>query len=351
MYEELYSIIGEWEKQNTRRALFRRNGDDLSLFQYIAAQPVHATGLREQIIDHVVKTIKAGYPQKGRSHELRFGVEHRGLTKRWRSGADLAVKKLISLSTTSFVHYGKIHEDGEHGWQQYWNEIVPFLEFLVRFEPLVRENLVIPTATHSSYYNIGDFSGDPDDRREEGTGKEVLHLNFDLEEIEKQFFELRDPNFKPPPGAVEIFLPHLKHVDMQAIVRLRKDERDAFIRYHQYLSNFFRDSAAVNDEGSIVDLLQKIDEGVRKTEATLNRVTKKETYSGSGVAVGLLSMGLGLFMPPDIAEYIRAVVGGATASAGLQYLSSRHASLAEVKDADFYFPWRLHHLNKSKEWT
>lgn len=338
MYEKLYKTLDKWQEGNESNSLLKVIEAD----KRVDASP----RLRTEIIDHVVSTIKAGYPRKPSAHELRCGVEHNGLTKKGVSGADLVVKKLLSLSTTSFIHCGHIHENSEIGFQQYWNDIVPFLDFVVRYRPLVEENLIVPIASYSFREDIGDF-GHRDDVTETQIGKEILHLNLSIEEIEKQFFESPNLDYKSPPGSVEIFLPHLKTVDMQTIVRLRRDEQDAFIRYHRYLSDFFRDSAVISNERSIVDCLQRIDEGVRETDVALNLLKKKNIYNGLALSVGLSSVALCLFLPSEIAEYIRAVVGGATGVAALHYVASTQDSSAKIKNADFYFPWLLHKESKT----
>lgn len=279
--------------------------------------------------------------------EFRCGVEQQSLVKKGYGEADLVVKKLVSVSTTGFIHCGSIDRysgDVHTGFVLSWAGFGSFLKLLLRYRHLVEGHLIIPAASYGWVENTGD----------EFTASEVTHasigkdalkaleVNLDVDEIDQRSFESPESGHKTPVGAVEIFLPHLKDIDVETIVRLRGDEQDAFIRYHRYLSAFFHDSSRARDEKSIVECLQQIDEGVRETQASFEGIRKKNLYSGLRFGIGLSTAVLCLFMPHAISEYIRAVVGGATGVAGFEYLASRNKSLEEIRNADFYFPWLLH---------
>jgi hypothetical protein len=300
--------------------------------------------LGDRIFEHVWKEterLQRFGPSPG---EFRCGVEQQGLVKRGDNGADLVIKKLLSMSTTSFIHCGSISRysgDVHTGYVLSWEGFGSFLRLILRYRNLVEGNLIIPSASYSFVESIGDLY-DLDEVTHANIGKDALKVNLDIDEVEQQFFETPNRGYQAPVGAVEIFLPHLMDISIETIARLRSKEQDAFIRYHRYLSEFFHDSSKISDESSIVECLQRVDEGVRETQALFDGIRKKNLYSGLGVAVGLLSAVLCLFMPHDVAEYIRAVVGGATGAASFKYLASRHQSLTEVRNADFYFPWLLH---------
>jgi len=281
--------------------------------------------------------------------EFRCLVEHRSLLDRGPTGSDLVVKKLISLSTTSFIHCGSATEhlgDVHTGYAFSWPEIGNFVKVLRRYESLVRENFIVPAASWTLEDDTNDDNLGP--RYESlvikriDIGKKDFRLNLEIEEVERQILEIADPTFPPPAGAVEIFLPHLEHVSIDAIVRFRKQEEDAFVRYHRCLSEFFQESGRIKDERSIVECLRKVDEGVRETEAAMRALSRKQVYGGLGIGLGLSCVALCLFLPRDISEYIRAMLGGATGVALFQHLASRQDSTRSPRRADFYFPWLLH---------
>jgi hypothetical protein len=63
------------------------------------------------------------------------------------------------------------------------------------------------------------------------------------------------------------------------------------------------------------------------------------------LAVGVTSSALCIVAPEEVAEYVRALVGGATAAAGFKYFSTRQTAGDRAKDTDFYFPWLLSRLS------
>jgi hypothetical protein len=140
------------------------------------------------------------------------------------------VKKLLSMSTTSFIRCGSISRysgDVHDGYMLSWEDFGPFLKFAIRHRPLVEGNMIVPAASYEFTESIGDSCDDKVTHA--SVGRDSVKVNLDIAEIEKQFFEQRDESFKLPVGAVEIYLPHLKDVDIETIVKLRQHERDAFI--------------------------------------------------------------------------------------------------------------------------
>jgi hypothetical protein len=279
--------------------------------------------------------------------EFRCGVEQESLLKRGYGDADLVVRKLVSMSTTSFIHCGAISRysgDVHDGYSASWDAFGQFLSLIFRYRQAVESNLVIPTVSYSFVESIGDLSDETVTHA--NFGRDSLNVNLEIGEIDRQFLETERPAHEVPVGTVDILLPHLKNVSLETIVRLRVNEQESFIRYHRCLSKFFHDASKVTNEQGILDCLLQIDQGIRESEASFNVMRKKNLYSGLGLAVGLSSAVLCLFLPHELAEYIRAVIGGATGVAAFKYLAAQQDSAAEIRKSAFYFPWLLHQNSK-----
>lgn len=235
--------------------------------------------LASRLLHFVSGEVKRLAEQSRLRGEFRCAVEEVSLSKHGTNHTETVLKKLVSLSTTSYIHCGEISQDDDVSpGGLVWRAFGRFLRFAIRYRSLVESNLVIPTAIYAQ--RNSDMGGIECERTY--IGKDSLKVNLDLTEIEQQFFEFADNSNRPPVGAVEIFLPHLSGIDMNAILRLRQSEEDAFIRYHRHLTTFFDESARANNERKILHCLQKIDEGVRETQTVFNAVRSKNIYSGLG---------------------------------------------------------------------
>src|SRR5437016_1979121 len=113
MYEELYQYLDETHIGEA---------DIDSLLVAINAD-IH---LREKIVwpirDEIQRVANLKFPK----HEFRCGIEHQSLSNKMESDADLIVKKLVSLTTTRFVHCGLINEyavDVHDGYSLSWSDI------------------------------------------------------------------------------------------------------------------------------------------------------------------------------------------------------------------------------------
>lgn len=302
---------------------------------------------QDSAINSLRKLQKYSFPK----NEFRCGIEHLSLMKRWNTDADTAIKKLVSMSTTSFIHCGQIVKHiGEYSTDDYgpsWESkgLESFLSFLVRYKKLIQSNIIIPIPSYRYFntYNSGDF-GHPEDIEEtdyEKIDKGLLNIDLDLDDIKKQFFETRNSNLDTPIGSVELYLPHLENIDFKTIVKLRKTEEEAFIKYHRHLSDLLNNPSNVKNERTILDCLRKVDEGVRETESSFKAIRANNLYKGLGLGVGLACTSLLLFLDKEIAEYIQAVLGGATGVGGFNYLASRRSSRENARKSDFFFPWLL----------
>jgi hypothetical protein len=293
--------------------------------------------------------VMATHPFKRRNNdEFRCGIEHISLIKRWDSDADIAIRKLLSISTTTIIHCGTIIEhqgDMHNGYYKYWDGINSFLKIISRYRELVEANFIVPIPSYSftNDDDMGDFNN-PEDRLNinKEIGKETLEINLEIEDIKKQFFELSNSENSLPAGSVDIFLPHFKNITTNEIIKLRMNEQNAFIKYHRYLEKFFLDSSRSYNERDILNCLKDIDNGIREIDSIFKIIKKKNLYNSLGVTVGLSCVALCLFMPKEIAEYIRAIVGGATGVATLKYLASKVESFEKIINKEFYFPWLIH---------
>ena len=212
----------------------------------------------------------------------------------------------------------------------------------------MQNNLIIPVPRIS----IGEREFWPDVNAEGGEivsrwDSEKIKVSLDYDELEKQLYEIPSQVGTLPIGAIDLYLPHLATVGIDTLIELRENEEYAFIKFQRMLSEFFRDSHFASNEQKLLHCMQEVDEGVRETEEELSLIAKKRLYSGAGVSVGLIATTLCLYCKPEVAEYVQALVGGATTIAALKHFAMKQEKKGELKRSDFYFPWLVHSKSKS----
>lgn len=273
-------------------------------------------------------------------------ISNQSLTQQNDVNPHTPLKKLVSMTTSSYVHFGNFHRERHYsGTNNDWNQGRDFINFLLEHKNLVKDNYLVPTFDHKEVENADDW-GNSDPRSEwkiytYSTGKEAYKVNLDLSEVKKQFFEIPSQT-RLPFGSVDLFLPHLEKIDFKTIISLRKKEGNAFIRYHRYLKDFIEKMEGADDEKKILYAMEEVDDGIRQVEEKFKIIKSSNAFINSSILVGLASIGLCIFLPEEIAEYIEAVAGGTAGATALKYFSSVKESKLKTKDNDFYFPLMLH---------
>lgn len=273
-------------------------------------------------------------------------ISHQSLTQQKGANPYTPLKKLVSMTTSSYVHFGNFHRERHYsGHNNNWSQAKDFISFLLEHKDLVKDNYLVPTFDHKEVDNADDW-GNSDPITEwktytYSTGKEAYKINLDLSEVKKQFFEIPSQT-KLPFGSVDLFLPHLEKIDFKTIISLRKKEENAFIRYHSYLKDFILKMEGADDERKILYAMEEVDDGIRQVEEKFKIIKSSNAFINSSILVGLASIGLCIFLPEEIVEYIEAVAGGTAGATALKYFSSVKESKLKTKDNDFYFPLMLH---------
>ena len=311
------------------------------------------TWYRNSVASEVYWEIARNVEEEGGFLQLpgfRLIVQGDSLASRKQQLQKTIFKKLVSMTTSSLFQFGQIEHDAL-GFGDPFNRWEPlaqdqFVQFLLRNNSVIKSNLLVPVAT-LHYTKIEGWS-----EEKERTVKETFRIDkssfgisLDYEELYSQLSEA-PARTTPPAGAISLYLPHLTNVDLKDIVRLRENEQEAFIRYHRTLLRLFEDSKIADNEHTLLYAMREADDGIRRVRETFENLRRSSRYSTAGIVVGLASAALCVIAPKEVAEYLRALVGGATASAAFQYFSTRRAADDQAKNTDFYFPWLLSELSK-----
>ena len=342
VYDRLFELLDELEIAD----------DSLpAISAALEAKTWHRNTVAQEVFWEIVSNLNPG--EFLRSPGFKMIAQGGSLAKREPQLSGTLVKKFVSMTTSSLFEYGNIENEagGEGDAINIWDRKAQdsFVQFLLKYRSLVEKNLVVPIATIKQTVRDDMGSRLRNDGKREAVGtstyhRETFNVSLDYDELYRQLSET-PARVAPPAGAISLYLPHLANVDLKDIVRLREDEQDAFIRYHRTLSKLFSDSKLAKNEHALLDAMREVDDGIRRTSEAFESVRRSNRYSKIGLAVGITSAALCVVAPEEVAEYLQALVGGATAAAGFKYLSTRQAADDRAKDTDFYFPWRLSKLS------
>lgn len=101
------------------------------------------------------------------------------------------------------------------------------------------------------------------------------------------------------------------------------------------------ESSAAQNESALNYAMRQVDEGIRDFEEEFKSIGNKNKLKGGGILSGVSSVVLCMFAPPEITEYIRAIIGGATGVGAFNYLANRTESKEKIRRSNFYFPWLI----------
>lgn len=151
-------------------------------------------------------------------------------------------------------------------------------------------------------------------------------------------------------------LPVLSNINMDTVLKVRKEEGEAFLVYRDALTSLLRKDAL-----DTKDLKEAFQDIVQPEINKINLIFKNNQKSVLGslktdacIAVGVIGIGLysGIFAP-DVSKLISNI--GICSVGGIAFISNEYAKIKrlingpeEIKDNKYYFLWRLEQENKSR---
>jgi hypothetical protein len=160
------------------------------------------------------------------------------------------------------------------------------------------------------------------------------------------------PSVQVEDVAFELHLPIAKEIPVSSLIKLRKDEADAFERFQVALRTAVKDRLATASSSNAKDLAREIKRDVIDPELRKIREKLKASRSltvksaGTGMALGVAAATVGLLTPLHANPIgTGLVVGGAItlgASSLKKAVDDYLAVKREVSLSDMYFLWQAH---------
>ena len=136
-----------------------------------------------------------------------------------------------------------------------------------------------------------------------------------------------------------IWLPELKNVPFEALLKLREDEGDSFTRLQFALKQLIADTEELNSETKAKELFQRVDYEVRSFENKMSQIKKSRAVKTYEAILGFSVMGLCLAMPSEVAQIISSAIGIYSGKDFISALFREREQIFELNASDFYVPW------------
>ncbi len=136
-----------------------------------------------------------------------------------------------------------------------------------------------------------------------------------------------------------MWLPELKNVPFDILLKLRNEEQDSFTKFHFALKELIASFEDLNSETKLKELFQKVDYEVRTFEDKLKIIKKNRAIKAYEAIVGFSVMGLCLALPSDVAKIISSVIGIYGGNDFIKALFREREQINNIKISDFYIPW------------
>jgi len=138
---------------------------------------------------------------------------------------------------------------------------------------------------------------------------------------------------------LNIWLPELKNVPIDILLKIREDEFDSFIRFQYALKKFIVDYSEVSSVDKLKEIFQYVDYEVRLFDSKIKQIRKSRALRAYEAAVGVITMGLCFALPLEITKLITAALGLYQGKEFIGSLFREKEKINTLKTSDFYVPW------------
>ncbi len=200
-------------------------------------------------------------------------------------------------------------------------------------------------ATHSrytdSFYHVEESEVINYDFSKEYSNKLGINISFNNPNIRNHLFE----NYKTKnlnPGVMNIWLPQLKNIPMDTMLKLWKDEESTFKVYQYELKRILSKIGDIDTEMKLLELFQNVDENIRKIETKLKIIKKSSAFSKIDAVIGTTVLGLTFFLPEEITKMILSFLGSYNLYQFKDSIFKQKEKVNDFKSSEYYLPWLLH---------
>lgn len=185
------------------------------------------------------------------------------------------------------------------------------------------------------------------ERRTVDFSEQVLQVGFSNRFVLQHLAE--DKGMGTPPGVLEFRLPRMAHVPLGEVLRLRQTLAPEFSRFQRELVGFVRNSAAVDGESKLRDLLGHIDDETRRVTTEFERLDKRRSLEKMGLVYSFGVLSLVLLLPGEVSRSIAAFLGSSSIFNTIKNIRLISLERRVLEDDPFYILYPLTEL--ARQWS
>jgi hypothetical protein len=140
-------------------------------------------------------------------------------------------------------------------------------------------------------------------------------------------------------SVLNVWLSLLTSVPLEALLRLRVDEEDAFSRFSYALRKLVIGAGDVDAETKAKEIFQAVDYEVRQFEARMAVVIQQRWAQALQASLGIATMGLTFTLSSEVAKILCAAIGAYQGKDFVGYLFRDRNRIRELRSSDFFLPW------------
>lgn len=165
--------------------------------------------------------------------------------------------------------------------------------------------------------------------------------------IRAQFVE-NDLADDPTIDIIRLYLPLLRNVRLNTLLKMREDHGDAFIRFHRTLKKLITEAQELDSDRKLKDLLENVDSNVRDFEDEMQKVERMRSSLKKQAMVTSSAISLSFLLPSVVAEWITRFIGDNKAKDFIKGRFELREDEETLKNRDYYVPWLCNHKDNLK---
>ena len=148
-------------------------------------------------------------------------------------------------------------------------------------------------------------------------------------------------------GPLKLWLPYVRGIDLDTLIRLRADEHEDFSRLHFALKSILIKLPEASGDDKVVEIGERVDHEIKSFEAKVKTLRKRYTASLGEITVGSAALGLCAMLPEAVEQIVSGIVGAHQIRSGTNRFIGARQERNEMAASDFHVAWLLHNRRPS----
>lgn len=238
------------------------------------------------------------------------------------------------IENTPFNYFVWLNDEGTFSQKEVSGNYHTLLERIVELKPLLEigEVSIFPGSV-IQHYDGHHFKN------------ETVEMNLVKTLLGKRFIPLlRKQKVKKLTRLFQkdLYLPYLKDIKIEELVKIKKNETDAFIRFQHKMDRIISELKDKTNEEKFRHLMEEVDYEIRVLNNEFKKV--KNLRSLQRVSAGFFVISIVVFFAgfEDLHKIISLLLGAKSLSSVVEQEQLINRSKLDLRNSDFFIPWKIH---------